>query len=176
MVPGADRNHVAGYNGEPSNGQGTPDSAFAIDIRVGRPQVRSMQPIRTAARWLRLGLAIAFVVATGMQVPAMAVACATGSVQHRPVSASSTDHDHHLHDNHSHSGHQHQPGPIADIVDAAHDPVHCYAMGCCMALDPSAAHAPAVVDILLGVLGLAPARVMLPALPEPADPPPRVQV
>jgi hypothetical protein len=49
-------------------------------------------------------------------------------------------------------------------------------MSCCIALAPSAVRAPTASHILLGVLDLVPARQLLPASPEPADPPPRLRV
>ena len=73
--------------------------------------------------------------------------------------------------------HGHQTEPAADrAADATHDASSCYALGCCTALRPLGITAPAVADVLLGVLDLASARAMLPSLREPADPPPRLQV
>jgi hypothetical protein len=130
-----------------------------------------MGSVRTSARWLRLALAALFAIGTMIQVPAMAIACATKSSQ--LVAASFADH------HHSHSGHhQHHADVATDVVDAdvTHDASVCQAMGCCMAIDPAVAPTPVAMDILIGLLDQAPARVMLPALPEPADPPPRLQV
>jgi hypothetical protein len=134
-----------------------------------------MGSVRTSARWLRLALAMLFAVTTIMQVPAMAVACATKSSE--PVAASFAAH------HHSHSGHhQHHADIAADIAinvvdaDVTHDDSVCQAMGCCLALNPAIARTPVTMDLLIGLIDQAPARVMLPAFPEPADPPPRLQV
>lgn len=117
-----------------------------------------------------------FAVMTVTQVPAMAMACATKS-QSVILAAAHVSH-------YAHSGdHQHHSDVAADNVaddvlnaDAAHHASVCQAMGCCMALDPGVIRAPIAIDLLIGLIGPAPARVMLPALPEPADPPPRRQV
>ena len=126
-----------------------------------------MQSIRISAKWLRLGLAVLFAAATVVQVPAMAIACATGSAQPIVSDVSHGSHDH------SHSAHQHQGEPAAD---ATHDASNCHALGCCTALRSLGITAPAVTDVLLGLLDLPAARAMLPSLREPADPPPRLQV
>jgi hypothetical protein len=112
-----------------------------------------------------------FAVMAVIQVPAMAVACAT---QSQPVTLPTTSADHH----HQHSGHhQHQQEDVAaDLsADAIHDASVCQAMSCCMAPN-QAIRSPVAIDLLIGLIGQAPAPVMLPALQEPADPPPRLQV
>ena len=129
-----------------------------------------MHTIRTSAKWLRLGLAVLFAAVTVVQVPAMAIACATGSAQ--PAATAVSHGGHH----HSHTAHGHQMEPAADAADATHDATACFALGCCTALRPLGITAPAVADVLLGVLDLASAQAMLPSLLEPADPPPRLQV
>lgn len=129
-----------------------------------------MQTIRTSAKWLRLGLAVLFAAVTVVQVPAMAIACATGSAQ--PVATAVSHGGHH----HSHAAHGHQMEPAADAAEATHDATACFALGCCNALRPVGISAPVVADALLGVLDLAAASAMLPSLREPADPPPRLQV
>jgi hypothetical protein len=126
-----------------------------------------MQSIRISAKWLRLGLAVLFAAVTVVQVPAMAIACATGSPQRAATAVSHGGH------HHSHTAHGHQAEPA---LDATHDASTCYALGCCTALRPLGITAPAVADVLLGVLDLASAQAMLPSLLEPADPPPRLQV
>ena len=126
-----------------------------------------MHTIRTSAKWLRLGLAVLFAAVTVVQVPAMAIACATGSA--KPAATAVSHGSHH----HSHTAHRHQTEPAAD---ATHDTSNCYALGCCTALRPLGITAPAVADVLLGVLDLESAQPMLPSMLEPADPPPRLQV
>ena len=132
--------------------------------------MKPMQTIRTSAKWLRLGLAVLFAAVTVVQVPAMAIACATGSAQSVATAVSHGGH------HHSHTAHGHQMEPAADAADATHDATACFALGCCTALRPLGITAPAVADVLLGVLDLASAQAMLPSLREPADPPPRLQV
>jgi hypothetical protein len=125
-----------------------------------------MQPIRTTARWLRLALAMLFAVVTLIQVPAMAVAYATAPA--RPAAAAPHDAPHN-----SHSHRDHAP----QASDSAQGESVCQAMGCCVvAIEPAVIRAPAATYCLLGLVDIPPARVMLPALPEPTDPPPRLQV
>lgn len=128
-----------------------------------------MQPIRTSARSLRLALAALFALVTLVQVPAMAVAYATASA--RPMTATSLDADDH--GSHSHHRHDHTPA----TSDGAQDASLCQAMGCCViAIAPAAIGAPAATYSPLGLIDIPPPCVMLPAQPEPADPPPRLQV
>ena len=47
-------------------------------------------------------------------------------------------------------------------------------LGCCLALYPAVCAAPSAFDQLLGPIEAAVARIMVPALPDPADPPPRL--
>jgi hypothetical protein len=165
---GADRDHAAGYSGEPSNGQGTLNFIHVIAARHGRPKMPLMQPIRTSARWLRLALAMLFAVVTLIQVPAMAVAYATAPARSVAVAP---------HDAHHHNSHSHHRDHAPQASDSAQDASVCQAMGCCVvAIDPAVICAPAATCSLLGLVDIPPARVMLPAFPEPADPPPRLQV
>jgi hypothetical protein len=138
-----------------------------IELCLPQVHIMAMQPIRTSVKWLRLGLAVLFAAVTVVQVPAMAIACATGSAQ--PVAIAVSHDSHH----HSHSAHRHPTEPASD---ATQDASTCYALGCCAALHPLGVTAPAATDVLLGGLDLALARAMLPSLREPADPPPRLQV
>jgi hypothetical protein len=112
-----------------------------------------------------------FAVVAIVQVPAMAVACAAKSPG-RIIHASSAD------DHHSHLGHhQHHADVAVDVDDsgATHHASVCQAMNCCMAVDPAVVRSPIATDLLIGLIGQAAARAMLPAPPEPADPPPRLQ-
>jgi hypothetical protein len=130
-----------------------------------------MGSLRTSARCVRLALAMLFTLVTVIQMPTMAVACATKSSH--PVAASLASHYH------SHSGHHQYHADIAtDVADAGvmHDGSVCQAMGCCLALNPAITRTPVAMDVLIGLLDQAAERAMLPALPEPADPPPRLQV
>ena len=129
-----------------------------------------MQAIPTSAKWLRLGLAVLFAAVTVVQVPAMAIACATGTTQ--PIATPASHGGHH----HSHTAHGHQMEPAAGAADTTHDATACFALGCCTALRPVGISAPLVADVLLGVLDLGATSAMLPSLREPADPPPRLQV
>ena len=138
-----------------------------------------MRSLRTSPGWLRLALAALFATMTLLQVPTMALACATGKTHAGDAHAASAapppaghhgSHAAHSHSIAAHDSHDHHP---ASPADAAHDPSDCYAMGCCIAVRPAAISAPVAIDRLLGVLDLAPAHTMLPAPQEPADPPPR---
>jgi hypothetical protein len=136
-----------------------------------------MHSLRTAPKWLRLAFAALFAAMTLVQVPTMALACATGNAHTGNADAANAAAPHASHHGshtaHAHDTHDHHPALPADT---AHDPSGCYAMGCCIAVSPAATHAPAAIDRLLGVLDLMPAQAMLPAHQEPADPPPRLLV
>lgn len=133
----------------------------------------SMGSVRTSARWLRLALAMLFAVITVVQAPTLALAWATKSSESVTLAPSASHR--HAHSDH----HRHHADVAIDDLDADvtyGDPL-CQAMGCCwVAVNPAVVRSPAVVDLVLGLIDQAPARVMLPAFPEPADPPPRIQV
>lgn len=130
----------------------------------------SMQSIRTSAKSLRWALVVLFAVVTLVQVPAMAVAYATAPA--RSVATAAPPDTHH-HDAHSHRHHDH----AAPTADGTAGGSLCQAMGCCVvAIGPAVIRAPAAPYFLLGLVDSPPARMMLPSQPEPADPPPRLQV
>jgi hypothetical protein len=110
-----------------------------------------------------------FAVSTLLQLPAMAFAATSGSAQQEITNATqhTQAHQHHQHSHDHHDG----SGP-----DAMHDGASCFALGCCFALGAVGTGAPAATHVLLGMLARASARTMLPSLPDPAVPPPRLQV
>lgn len=125
--------------------------------------------LRQKVRWLRVAWAALFAVTTLLQLPAMAFAATSGSVQREITSTAqhTQAHQHHQHDHDHHDG---------SAPDAAHDGPPCFALGCCFALGAGGTSAPVAAYVLLGMLARAPARTMLPSLPDPAVPPPRLQV
>jgi hypothetical protein len=125
--------------------------------------------LRQKARWLRVAWAALFAVSTLLQLPAMAFAATSGSAQQEITNATqhTQAHQHHQHGHDHHDG----SGPVA-----AHDGPACFAVGCCFALGAVGTSAPAAAYVLLGLLAHAPARTMLPSLPDPVVPPPRLQV
>ena len=129
-------------------------------------------PLRQRVRWLRVAWAALFAVSTLLQLPAMAFAAtSSGSAQRDMTSAAQHNQADQAHQHHQHD-HDHPDGSAAD---PAHEP-SCFALGCCFALGAAGMGAPTAAYILLGVLARAPARTMLPSLPDPAVPPPRLQV
>lgn len=126
-----------------------------------------MQAFRQASKWLHLALAVLFAAITVAQAQAMTIACVSPLAQ----SAAIPQIHHHADDAHT-SNHGHDGQPASD---ATHDPTICHDMSCCVALGPARVAAPAVAFVSLGIVAAAPARTMLPAIPEPADPPPRLQ-
>jgi hypothetical protein len=125
-------------------------------------------------RWLRSALAGLVAVVSLMQMPSMVMAM-SGSVapQHDHSVAS---HSHHENLPPSHQHHTHGTVGASDVTDDAYGIPVCHVAGCCLALNPAICGAPSAFYLALGPLHLAAARVMVPALPDPAVPPPRLQV
>jgi hypothetical protein len=134
-----------------------------------------MQSFRTRMRGLRLALAGLVAVVSLLQVPSMVMA-RSGSV------APQQDHlvvSHSNHENLSPTHQHHAHGTVGDAVDVADDAYGipaCHVAGCCLALNPFICGAPSAFYLELGLVVMAAAHVMVPALPDPAVPPPRLQV
>jgi hypothetical protein len=143
-------------------------------------------------RWLRVLAAALFAIAAVIQVPAMAIACATGAGHHaaarsdimqgnhashhaaqheiseRGIAAASGAEHHGLH-----SGHYPSPAEPADGISS--EVAVCVAMSCC-AVIAIWFNNRATADVLLGTLAIGRSPAMLAAVPDPADPPPRLRV
>jgi hypothetical protein len=112
---------------------------------------------------LRLALAGLLAVVSLLQMPSMVFAPA-GAAE---IAIASHDHNERLQPSHDH----HAPGTTDDAQGAP----ACHLIGCCLAISPSGCSAPSALYRPLGPLEAAPARAMVPALPDLADPPPRLQ-
>jgi hypothetical protein len=125
-------------------------------------------------RWLRLTLAGLVAVVSLVQMPSIVMAWSGSAASHHEHSIAS-------HSNHAtlQASHQHDAHGIAgdtfDAVDDAYAIPACHVVCCCLALNPVICGAPSAFYLALGRVDAAAARVMLPAPPDPADPPPRLQ-
>ena len=125
-------------------------------------------------RCLRLALAGIVAVASLIQMPSMVMAKASSVAPQHDHSGSSHSHHEKLSPSHQH----HALGTVGDafdVTDDAHGIPECHVAGCCLALNPVICGVPSAFFLALGPLVLAAARVMVPALPDLADPPPRLQ-
>ncbi|MBX9777294.1 MAG: hypothetical protein K2Y71_23195 [Xanthobacteraceae bacterium] len=125
---------------------------------------------------MRLAVAGLVAVVSLIQMPSM-VTAASGSVarQHEYSLASHAHHEK-LPPSHHHHPQQHAAGE--DVIDAGDDAYGipaCHVAGCCLALNPVIGSAPSVFYLALGPVDMDAARVMVPALPDPTVPPPRLQ-
>jgi hypothetical protein len=126
--------------------------------------------IRKRVRWLRVAWAALFAVSTLLQLPAMAFASTATAAPQEITNATQPTQAHQHHHQHDHD---HHDGTASDAGDNGPS---CFAVGCCFALGAVGTCQPAAAYIPLGTLARAPTRTMLPALPDPAVPPPRLQV
>jgi hypothetical protein len=123
--------------------------------------------MRSTAPCLRLALAGLLAVVSLLQMPSMVFAPAGAAALHHEIAIASHDHNERLQPSHDH----HAPGTTDDAQGAP----ACHLIGCCLAISPSGCSAPSALYRPLGPLEAAPARAMAPALPDLADPPPRLQ-
>jgi hypothetical protein len=133
-----------------------------------------MQSLRNASPLLHLTLAVLFAVMSLFHGPVMTFAKAAPAHAPHETAVPVAAHQHHA--------------PVADAVDAAGDldwlpgseptplPAACNAVGCFVALNPPPVGAPLETSVPLGTLSPACASVIDPASPDPAVPPPRLQV
>jgi hypothetical protein len=134
--------------------------------------MEKMGSFRTRWRSLRLALAGLLAAVSLVQMPSMVMAWSDAGATYHQQSAT-------LHSQHStlQSSHQHHAQGIADDAFEAGADIYgtfaCHIVGCCLALNPVVCGAPSASDQLIGPLDRAPPRVMLPAVSDPADPPPR---
>lgn len=123
-------------------------------------------------RGLRLALAGLVAMVSVMQMPSMVMA-GSGSVAPQHGYSS---HSHHETLPVSHQQHAHGiVGDASDIADDGHGIPACQAAGCCLALNPVVCGAPAAFYLALGPVDRDAARAMVPAVSDPAVPPPRLQ-
>jgi len=121
---------------------------------------------------LRLALAGLVAAVSLLQMPSMVMA-ESGSVA-RQHGHSIASHNHHELAPSHHRAHGGADSAVDATGDAPSVPA-CHIAGCCLALNPVILGAPSTFCLALGPLALAVARVMAPAAPDPADPPPRLQ-
>jgi hypothetical protein len=133
-----------------------------------------MHSLRSTGRNLRLALAGLFAVMSLFHGPVMTFAHAMpAAMQHSGTGAHDAGTGAHAAAHHSHLA---VPAPEDDAAqDIAPRAATCYAFGCFIALATSAIGAPQSGPVLLGRLGPAIGRDMIPARSDPADPPPRLR-
>lgn len=130
-----------------------------------------MGSFRTRMRCLRWVLAWLLAVAGVVHMPSVVMGWSGSAHQEHSVARSQ-----HVALQSSHQHHAHVIAiDVFDGVDDAYGVLSCQAVGCCLALNLPAWAAPPAFDQLLGRFDAAPAEVMVPAPPDPADPPPRRQ-
>ena len=156
------------YSDAPSAGQGTLHFCNAL---AGRPRIaisRHMRPVPTAQRLIRAAFAAVFGVmslahgpvmaAVHDIVPAPSVAQAPGPAMH-------------------HGGHHHAMDHVMPAPEQPEAPASgtCNSFACFLAVGSPIASAPGASLISLGQLMAEPLSAGSPAVPEPAEPPPRLQ-
>jgi hypothetical protein len=133
-----------------------------------------MQSFRTNMRGLRLALAGLVAVVSLLQMPSMVMAGSGAVARQHGYSVASHSHHETLPASHQHHAHGIVGDPW-DITDDAHGTQACQVAGCCLALNPVVCGAPAAFYLALGPVDMDAARAMVPTLPDPAVPPPRLQ-
>jgi len=117
----------------------------------------------SAKLWLRTALAVVFAFMSLAHQPVMTFARANAMVVHHDAVADTT----------AHHQHQHQHKQSLPLP-AEHESV-CNAVGCFALAPPPAIIAPAAELRPFATLAPASARDLIATIPEPADPPPRLQ-
>jgi hypothetical protein len=132
-----------------------------------------MRSLRNAHPLMHLALAALFAVMSLAHGPLMSFARANTVTPHHTTGAAVPDSGHH---HHIQAGGLHQPAHVDDQPDAdvAVIPAPCFAIGCFVALPAAQIGAPLAGAMPLEQLAPALARVMVPAEPDPAVPPPRL--
>jgi hypothetical protein len=123
--------------------------------------------MRTLASRLRLVVAGLFAVVSLLQTPSMVFAGSGAPPTHH---AGATV----LHVHHGAMQRSHEQD-TQDTADASYGLTACHVVGCCLALGFSGCGAPIALYLPIGSLDAAPARPIVAAPPDPADPPPRLQ-
>jgi hypothetical protein len=133
-----------------------------------------MQSLRIMAPWLRLALAGLFAIASLIQVPSMALARSSAAAHSGTTPLGMVHHDMGAHAEHgmTHADHRDHAQASLDRDGVA----ACCSFNCCTLLTPISNQNPHAVFLLLGKMEASPSRTMVPALPDPADPPPRLPV
>jgi hypothetical protein len=133
-----------------------------------------MGSFRTRMRWLRSALAGLVALVGVVQMPSMVMANSGSVVPQHGYSVASHSQHKTLPASHQHHAHG-IVGDASDIADDAYGIPACHVAGCCLALNPVTCGVPSAFYLALGPVDMAAARVMVPALPDPAVPPPRLQ-
>ncbi|MGH6768164.1 MAG: hypothetical protein ACRECO_03975 [Xanthobacteraceae bacterium] len=126
---------------------------------------------------MRLILAALFAVMSLVHGPLMSFARASMAPLHHQGDVT-TPHGAHHHPSHTGSMHEQAADRDTGVPDpgAATMPAPCYAIGCFTALTPTVTGPLPTAAILLGQLLPTLGRNMIPEEPDPAVPPPRLQV
>jgi hypothetical protein len=130
--------------------------------------MKSMHWLRTTGRLPRALFAALFGVMSMVHFPVMTAAKAAPA-----VTIAQTDQAQHQH---------HEHGTAQTSQDVSPEPsvpgcdMNCQGLGCFQSVTPALSDAPLVRALALATLCPAPSRAMQPALADPADPPPRLQV
>lgn len=121
-----------------------------------------MRAIRPTNTLLRYALALMFVFATLAYQPAMAFAKSSAGHAHHPMIAQPAEVDH------TAAGHDHSVPSEQTTI--------CIGGACCTVVAPAAIVAPNCSTTMLGQLGPLASRIIVAEPPDPAVPPPRLQV
>jgi hypothetical protein len=152
------------YSGPLCPGQERLNFVHAVAREAGHRLMKSMQKLRTTGRLQRAALAALFGLMGLVHGPVMSVAKAGLASSSVTTAVVPTVH------------HPHQPpSPAQDVPSAPTCDVVCHGLGCFQSLTSAAQAAPLAQSLAREQLIPAPARVMIPTLPDPADPPPRLQ-
>jgi hypothetical protein len=146
---------------------------MSLPDRLPYSYIDGMERMRTATRYLRLVVAGLFALLSPLQAPAMVFAWAGAAVPSHHATLASSHPEHTVH-HHSHP----QTSDVTDGQDLTGD-IHgaplCHSVGCCTGLAAIDVGAPTTIYLSLGLLDAAPEAALVPASPDPADPPPRLQ-
>jgi hypothetical protein len=138
--------------------------------------LNDMRPVPTAQRLIRAAFTALFGVMSLAHGPVMAAAHDTG--HHPPAierAAAPMHHAGHHHHEMDHAKDHMMPDPAEQPEAPASESTTCNSFACFLAVASPSVGAPAAAFILLGQLTAYPPRAGSPAVPEPADPPPRLQ-
>jgi hypothetical protein len=133
-----------------------------------------MKPVLTAQRLIRAAFAALFGVMSLAHGPVMAAAHSTGHPQAAAPAPMAAHHGAHHHAM-DHATDQTMPAPDEPEAPAS-GTATCYSFACFLAVASPSIGAPATSLIPLGQLAAHPPQAGSPTVPEPADPPPRLQV
>jgi len=156
------------YSHAPCAGQGTLQFRSALAECPRATISRDMRPVPTAQRLIRVAFAAVFGVMSLAHGPVMAAVhdiALTPAVARGPAPA--------MH----HGEHHHAMGHVMPAPEQPEAPASgtCNSFACFLAVGSLVASAPAASLISIGQLAGQPVSIGSPAVPEPAEPPPRLQ-